>query len=74
MEPSWTDCNTVTLISLKEVSASTVRDVSPLPLREDVPPKDGRIPPVKAEAARDPCELKKTENVLVIHISQRDIV
>lgn len=54
-----TYCNTVTLISLKEVSASTVKVVSPLPLREDDPPKDVRIPPVKAEAARDPCEFKQ---------------
>jgi len=42
------------LISRREVSASTVKAVSPLPLREDVPPKEVRVAAVKAEAARDP--------------------
>lgn len=42
------------MISLKDDSASRVRAVSPLPLREDVPPRDVRVPAVKEEAARDP--------------------
>lgn len=46
----------ITLISLRDVSASRVTAVSPLPLREDVPPRDVRVPAVKAEAARDPWE------------------
>ena len=46
--------SSITLISRIDVSASTVIDVSPLPLREEVPPKDVRVPAVKAEAARDP--------------------
>lgn len=44
----------ITLISRMEVSASKVTAVSPLPLREDVPPKEVRVAAVKAEAARDP--------------------
>lgn len=62
----------LTLISLREVSASTVRDVSPLPLREDVPPKDVRVPAVKAEAARDPCAVKKRTFHEVFCISHGD--
>lgn len=60
-----------TLISLKDVSASTVKVVSPLPLREDVPPKDGRIPPIKAEAARDPCKWKERESFIHSYFSRR---
>lgn len=44
----------LTLISRMELSASTIKAVSPLPLREDVPPNEVRVPAVKAEAARDP--------------------
>lgn len=43
-----------TLISRMEFSASTIIAVSPLPLREDVPPKEVSVAAVRAEAARDP--------------------
>lgn len=44
----------ITLISRMDVSASTVIAVSPLPLREELPPMEVRVAAVKAEAARDP--------------------
>lgn len=42
-----------------ELSASTVKAVSPLPLREDDPPNEVSVPAVKAEAARDPWHKEK---------------
>lgn len=47
-----------------DVSASTVKAVSPLPLREDVPPKDVSVAAVKAEPARDPFGEKKGEKII----------
>lgn len=57
-----------TLISRKEVSASTVKAVSPLPLREEVPPKDVSVPAVRAEAARDPWR-RRNQDILASHSS-----
>lgn len=42
-----------------ELSASTVKAVSPLPLREDDPPNEVSVAAVKAEAARDPWHNEK---------------
>lgn len=41
----------ITLISRKDVSASTVKVVSPLPLLDNVPPKEVRVAVVREEAA-----------------------
>lgn len=45
---------TKTLISRMETSVSAVKDVSPLPLREDVPPREVRVAPDIVDAREEP--------------------
>lgn len=55
-----------------EVSVSTVIAVSPLPLREDVPPEEVRVAAVEAEAARDPWE--REEKKLNLHLAVTQLI
>lgn len=48
------EIRTHTLISLMDASVSAEMDVSPLPLREDVPPREVRVAPEIVDAREDP--------------------
>lgn len=48
------EIRTHTLISFMDASVSAEMDVSPLPLREDVPPREVRVAPETVDAREDP--------------------
>ncbi len=53
------EIRTHTLISFMDASVSAEMDVSPLPLREDVPPREVRVAPETVDAREDPYKYNK---------------
>lgn len=49
------------MISLMEASVSTEMDVSPLPLREEVPPREARVAADSPGRLREPWKATRTE-------------
>lgn len=51
----------LTLISLMDASVSMEMEVSPLPLREEVPPREASVAADRPGRPRDPCKSARTE-------------
>lgn len=49
------------MISLMDASVSMEMDVSPLPLREEVPPREASVAADRPGRLRDPCKVARIE-------------
>jgi len=58
----------LTFISLIDASVSAEMDVSPLPLREEVPPKEAKVAADRLETVRAPWNHKQLNRVVKIFL------